>query len=120
MTEFTASNGITIATHRKDPALGFGIYLSDGCSSLDNSFDHLNGGEMQALREFFEHERDEALGRWRWPENPDCVVYPLKKSVTLDEDREFRDRRHPKSHAWAHIEDDAVTAGRRIYPEVQS
>lgn len=31
----------------------------------------------QALREFFQHERDEELGRWRWLENPDYVVYPL-------------------------------------------
>ncbi|MCE0510875.1 hypothetical protein LVJ59_17650 [Microbacterium sp. KKR3/1] len=30
--------------------------------------------DAQALREFFKHERDEELGRWRWPENPDYVV----------------------------------------------
>lgn len=30
---------------------------------------------QQALREFFQHERDKELGRWRWPENPDYVVY---------------------------------------------
>lgn len=30
----------------------------------------------QALREFFQHERDEELGRWRWPDNPQYVVYP--------------------------------------------
>lgn len=29
-----------------------------------------------ALAEFFQHKRDEELGRWRWPENPDYVVYP--------------------------------------------
>ena len=29
---------------------------------------------QQALREFFQHERDQELGRWRWPENPDMVV----------------------------------------------
>lgn len=29
----------------------------------------------RALAEFFQHERDEELGRWRWPENPDYVVY---------------------------------------------
>lgn len=32
--------------------------------------------EAKALREFFQHERDKELGRWRWPENPDYVVYP--------------------------------------------
>lgn len=27
-------------------------------------------------RESFQQERDEELGRWRWPEKPDYVVYP--------------------------------------------
>ena len=31
---------------------------------------------VQAAREFFQAERDETLGRWRDPENPDMVVYP--------------------------------------------
>ena len=30
----------------------------------------------EALRAFFQAERDEELGRWRDPENPDWVVYP--------------------------------------------
>ena len=30
----------------------------------------------EALRAFFQAERDEALGRWRDPENPNVVVYP--------------------------------------------
>jgi len=30
----------------------------------------------QALREFFLHERDQELGRWRWPEDRNYVVYP--------------------------------------------
>lgn len=32
--------------------------------------------DIAALRGFFLQERDEQLGRWRWPENPDYVVYP--------------------------------------------
>lgn len=35
---------------------------------------------VDALREFFQHERDEELGRWRWPFNPDFVVYPRGES----------------------------------------
>lgn len=37
-------------------------------------------GELtqQALREFFQYERDEELGRWRWPENPEWIVYALR------------------------------------------
>ena len=30
----------------------------------------------EALRAFFQAERDEELGRWRDPENPNMVVYP--------------------------------------------
>ena len=32
---------------------------------------------VQAAREYFQAERDEQLGRWRDPENPDIVVYAL-------------------------------------------
>ena len=31
----------------------------------------------EALRAFFQAERDETLGRWRDPENPDLVCYPV-------------------------------------------
>lgn len=36
---------------------------------------------MEALREFFRAEEDERLGRWRWPENPDYVVYPKEDGL---------------------------------------
>ena len=36
----------------------------------------LTTADFAALREFFQAERDETLGRWRDPENPDWVVYP--------------------------------------------
>lgn len=43
--------------------------------------------KIAALREFFQAERDEELGRWRWPENPNVVVYPdadgPSRSVTI-------------------------------------
>jgi hypothetical protein len=32
---------------------------------------------IDALRGFFRAEEDERLGRWRYPENPDYVVYPI-------------------------------------------
>ncbi|MFF8817837.1 hypothetical protein ACF07D_07560 [Leucobacter sp. NPDC015123] len=32
-------------------------------------------GDVETLREFFQHERDKELGRWRDPERPDIVVY---------------------------------------------
>lgn len=42
-------------------------------------FDHVNGylspGSAMDAEEFFQAKRDEELGRWRWPENPQWVVY---------------------------------------------
>lgn len=40
-----------------------------------------------------------------------------QEAVTLDEDREFRDRNAPHN-GWAHITDPSITAGRRLWPEV--
>lgn len=34
-----------------------------------------------ALEEFFQAKRDAELGRWRWPENPQFVVYDLIENV---------------------------------------
>lgn len=39
----------------------------------------------KALREFFLAERDEELGRWRWPESPEYVVYPKQASEVESE-----------------------------------
>ena len=36
------------------------------------------GERLQALREYFQHERDTELGRWRDEESPDYVVYPSR------------------------------------------
>lgn len=64
-----------------------------------------NGGEVRwqsghpvnkvskGLREFFQHERDQELGRWRWPENPDYVLYPIEgsESVRVLDERNARE-----------------------------
>lgn len=74
---FTASNGIEITM---DPDREGKVYLvgrrarGDEGQYLDT---HSTAGPegIVALREFFQHERDEALERWRWPEKPEWVVY---------------------------------------------
>ena len=66
---FKASNGIDIVTY--PGAAGITI------ECLGSGNHYLTGDEADAAREFFRHERDEELGRWRWPENPDYVVYPV-------------------------------------------
>lgn len=78
MTEFTASNGgtirveaggrVTITDHTRER-------LSAIAETISRTA-YLNKAQASALREFFQHERDEELGRWRWPENPQYVVYP--------------------------------------------
>jgi len=62
MTEFTASNGIRVWINERGST----------CTSTGRGSEH-----TQALREFFRHERDEELGRWRDPMNPNIVVYRL-------------------------------------------
>ena len=51
---------------------GFVVFDPGGEVSCFNSTD-----EAAALKEYFQAERDEALGRWRDTENPNVVVYPV-------------------------------------------
>ena len=68
---FTASNGIPITTKVSGDGRGYLLGMTGAVT-------HATASEegIKALREFFQHEKDEQLGRWRWPENPDYVVYP--------------------------------------------
>lgn len=91
MTEYTASNGVKVASETQ------GI---TGRRRIQ--FDHGNHGtniemtsdEMAALIECLDDEKDRALGRWRWPKNRDYVVYPVDGGYSVfKEDRgvtEFR------------------------------
>lgn len=65
MDKFTASKGITVAA---DEGVTFG-------SEYGFTYYGVSSKQFQALREYFRAERDKELGRWRWPENPDYVVY---------------------------------------------
>lgn len=70
VTDFTASNGlavwrgplddaIRVATSAGNPIVAVGSYYAD------------------AVAEFFRHEEDERLGRWRSKVDPDIIGYPL-------------------------------------------
>lgn len=63
--DFTASNGLHVLVD------GFGDVLVKNDSESVSP----DARVYDALREFFRAEEDERLGRWRWPENPDYVVY---------------------------------------------
>lgn len=70
MTEtFRASYGARIEVHDNNSRIDIKCTVSSG----EQHF--LSVKETQAAREFFQHERDEELGRWRWPENPEYVAY---------------------------------------------
>lgn len=65
---FTASNETQIR-----PGKIAGIHID--CSGGNDVHD-LSDSEEQALREYFQQDRDEKLGRWRWPADSRFVVYP--------------------------------------------
>lgn len=76
MSEFTASTGTRVMA--TEGVYSLRVMPTDGSLILISS-----GGEL-ALREFFQHERDQELGRWRWPENPDYVVYQAPDCADYD------------------------------------
>lgn len=66
---FKASNGVPVRRTNT------GTLSFARTSSLDlGTLTGISISQEEALREFFQHERDQELGRWRWPENPDMVV----------------------------------------------
>jgi hypothetical protein len=71
MNEHTASNGVKITRYTDS------LDAVDG----DASAAWMAPRVVKALREFFRAEEDERLGRWRWPENPEFVVYPGSLSM---------------------------------------
>ena len=73
MDNFTASNGTEVNQGLNG---SLGVYL-DSVTGFT-----LTGQSVQALREYFEHEEDKRLNRWRWPEKPEFVVY--RDSEALD------------------------------------
>ena len=61
MNDYVADNGVVL-TSTDDGSIRWHPGISQRRAS-------------EALREFFQAERDEALGRWREPENPDWICY---------------------------------------------
>ena len=65
--KFKASNGIEI-----EKADGIELLVYDKQGILYTNITEPLG---DALCEYFQYERDQKLGRVRWPENPDYVIY---------------------------------------------
>ena len=53
----------------------------------------LTTADFKTLQAFFRAERDETLGRWRDPKNPDYVVYPLADGTVMifNEQSQYRE-----------------------------
>lgn len=67
MSEFTASNGIKL---RQSINGGLNIEnATEGWTTICGI------DVVTALREFFQKENDDRFDRWRWPANPEYVVY---------------------------------------------
>jgi hypothetical protein len=71
--EYTASNGIGIEIKQDGYLLGHTQQHVE--AGRVGTHATASPGGVEALREFFRAEEDERLGRWRWNENPDYVVY---------------------------------------------
>lgn len=76
MTDFTASNGVRVNVVVGIDGRPYLIGDSPRKDGLEADT-HATGSKegIEALREFFRAEEDDALGRWRWPAEPHWVVY---------------------------------------------
>lgn len=74
MEKFEAKNGLQIETDLGPVVRIWEGYARDKENNRLRGFSYLNDRDVEALREFFQYERDQELGWWRWPENPDYVV----------------------------------------------
>lgn len=74
MSEYKASNGAKVFKLEDD---SISVYGNPGGSPSHGN--NLWPGNDVALAEYFQAERDKALGLWRWPENPDYVVKPSSR-----------------------------------------
>lgn len=73
--EFKARSGRAVKT------------LENGHLRFDNVNGYLGAEAVMDAEEFFQAKRDAELGRWRWPSNPDYVVYLAAngQAIVIDE-----------------------------------
>lgn len=86
---FKASNGIELRAtesglleRRNCSERGTGVW--DEVCGIDTKSPAL---VWDALREFFQHERDQELGRWRWSGDQKWVVYKGVSYLVINEER---------------------------------
>lgn len=76
MTEFTASNGITL----REACDGERVYLKgEGTANRLSGYDFLNVKDLEALREYFQREDDKKYNRWRSKIDPEWTAVVSKE-----------------------------------------
>ena len=78
MDRYEASNGVVIEFKQDPDGKRYLLGTTQRtCGDMSGTLTHATGSEegVDALREFFRAEEDERLRRWRFPEDPDFVVY---------------------------------------------
>lgn len=92
MNDYTASNGVEVRF--VDTSVGQRMVLKD-LDPVQTLLPHrkvnieswLDPRQWEAAAEYFRAKEDERLGRWRWPEDPDYVVYPRADHVAVVNER---------------------------------
>lgn len=95
MEKFTASNGVEIVRKGDEDT-----YQAWNIGNANRVL--FAPHEFEALREFFLHERDQELGRWRWPEDQNVVVVPDRSNFYGDGKRwaSVYDERRMGRNSW--------------------
>ncbi len=88
MNDFTASNGVRFKELNERLKWSTDLYPSWHDIGEDPGGDGAGYGVGSllddALVEYYRSREDERLGRWRWPGNPDYVVYPPEPGFDFD------------------------------------
>lgn len=69
---FVARNGAIVTVDGRNKLTVLKTKDDGGVTRI--SFDN-TGAKADALREFYQRQSDNELGRWRWDENADFVIY---------------------------------------------
>ena len=95
MTEFTASNGYRVIANEggtvqfigPEPFTSGIIQVFPGSEWWDalREFFQQEHPDLVAARARWQSQEDARLGRWRWPENPEYVVYPDRESNYIEQ-----------------------------------
>lgn len=118
MSEYTATNGVKVSSETQ-PLTGYRRikFETDSVGELVE----ISGPNMQALIEDLDAEKDKELGRWRWPKNPDYVVYPIEGGYSVFDERrgvaEFRNGLYVHDMEGEAARDYALAQPERKIPE---